>query len=41
MIRLAELTDWHKTIWILVKGESDESGHLDISGVSIVEAGTI
>lgn len=41
LIGIAELTDWNKTIWVLVKGQSDESGHLDISGVSIVEVGTI
>ena len=30
----AELTDRSKTIWALVKGTTDESGHLDVSGVT-------
>ena len=37
----AELTDRNKTIWVLVKGISDDTGHLDVSGVTIVEAGVI
>jgi hypothetical protein len=37
----AELTDRNKTIWVLVKGITNKSGHLDVSGVSIEEAGVI
>jgi hypothetical protein len=37
----AELADRSKTIWVLVKGTTDGSGHLDVSGVSIEEAGVI
>jgi hypothetical protein len=37
----AELTDRNKTIWVLVKGITNKSGHLDVSGVSIEDAGLI
>jgi hypothetical protein len=36
---IAELADRSKAIWVLVKGTTDESGHLDVSGVGIEEAG--
>jgi hypothetical protein len=36
-----ELTDRNKTIWVLVKGVTDDTGHLDVSGVTIEEAGVI
>ena len=39
LIGKAELTDRNKTIWVLVKGITDDSGHLDVSGVSIIDAG--
>jgi hypothetical protein len=41
LIGKTELTDWNKTIWILVRGETDSSGHLNISGVSIEDAGVL
>jgi hypothetical protein len=36
-----ELTDRNKTIWVLTKGVTDSTGHLDVSGVTIEEAGVI
>lgn len=41
LIGKAELSDPNNTIWVLVKGTTNESGHMDVSGVSIVEAGVI
>jgi hypothetical protein len=41
LIGKAELTDRKNTIWILVKGVTDDSGHLNVSGVSILDAGVI
>ncbi|MBG0860290.1 MAG: hypothetical protein IQL11_12365 [Bacteroidales bacterium] len=37
----AELTDQKKTIWVLVKGISDNTGNLDVSNVNIEYAGVI
>ena len=36
-----ELTDRNKTIWVLTKGITDKTGHLDVSGVTIEEAGVM
>ena len=41
LIGKAELTDRNIPIWVLVKGVTDDSGHLDISRVSIVDAGVL
>jgi hypothetical protein len=35
------LPDWNRTVWVLVKGVTDVIGHLDVSGVSIIDAGEI
>lgn len=37
----AELTDRNKTIWVLAKGKTGQERQLEVSGVSIVEAGVI
>jgi len=37
----AKLTDREKTIWVLVKGVTDKTGHLDVSRVTIEETGVI
>jgi hypothetical protein len=36
-----KLNDRKKTIWVLVKGVTDKTGHLDVSRVTIEEAGVI
>jgi|MudIll2142460700_1097286.scaffolds.fasta_scaffold10388_2 hypothetical protein len=36
-----ELTDHKKTIWVLTKGVTDNTGHLDIAGVTIEETGVM
>ena len=38
---VADLTDRTQTIWVLVKGVTNKSRHLDINGVTIEDAGII
>lgn len=37
----ADLTDRQQAFWILVKGQKDYSDHLDVSGVQVVDVGTL
>lgn len=37
--RGAELRDQSQTLWVLVEGSGDHSGHIDVSGVKVIDVG--
>ena len=39
--KVTDISDKNKTIWVITKGVTNRTGHLDVSGVTIEEAGVI